>query len=228
MDKARRIGETPGDHAIAPARNAFAVAAGPRERPGLASRGILRLAVLAAVLALPVAAEALEPVREPLPGSVVREGQDTGVQSRTGHLDATVSRESGGADITPPSPSVSPYRLPKKKPGKAPGELDALNTGWEQLSAGDPQAALESFETAAASKDTLLAREASLGKGYALWRLGRESRAEEIFKTLVDQDFRLPEVLPNLLFLLRKRGGAKAVEPYLKYLPEQDRDIWRK
>ncbi|WP_243359927.1 hypothetical protein [Fundidesulfovibrio terrae] len=220
MDKVRLMAVAPG----AATDCAAPALAGTKPR----SRPIFRSVAVAAILALPVAASAFEPVREPLPGSVVRESQDTGGQSRAGQLDATVSRESGGTDITQPSPSVSPYRLPQKKPGKAPGELDALNTGWEQLSAGDPQAALESFETAATSKDTLLAREASLGAGYALWRLGRESQAEGIFKALVDQDFRLPEVLPNLLFLLRKRGGAKAVEPYLKYLPEDERDIWRK
>jgi hypothetical protein len=185
------------------------------------------LAGAALLVMLAVPAHALEPVRETLPGSVVRQPQDPGIQAGATRLDATVTRETTGTDVSAPPRPVSPYRLPPKKAGKAPGDLEALNMGWQRLGDADPQAALAAFEAAAASKDRLLAQEANLGKAYALWRLGREAQAEGIFKSLVEQDFRVPEVLPNLLILLRKRG-AKAVEPYLKYLPEDERDTWRK
>ena len=220
-----RPGRNIGVPAPAPLQG-FAAKPCPLPRPRLAT--LARGAALAALLALPAAAKALELVQEPMPVQTTRESQNIDSLKRFAQPEVRVERESAGTGISQPVKQDSPYRLGKKKLVQTPGELAALNAGWESLNAGEYQAALKSFDAAAASKDLLLSREATLGKAYALWRVGREPQAEALFKTLVEQDFRVPEVLPNLLLLLRKRGGAKAVEPYLQYLPEQDRDIWRK
>lgn len=139
-----------------------------------------------------------------------------------------MTRETGGADITPPVPPVSKLRRGKPVRSRLPGDMEALNEGWNRLSKEEAQDALKFFTQAASSPDKLLSLEAMLGQAYSQWRLGNNAQAEALFMSLVDQQFRVPEVLPNLLFLLRKRGGPQAVEPYLRYLPEADRDIWRK
>lgn len=163
-----------------------------------------------------------------MPDPARRQAQERSVDRSADSAASTVVRETGGADITPP---VKPEaRLKRGKPERRASarDLEALGIGWEQLNAGDFPTALASFGRAAVSADKLIAQEAELGKAYALWRQGRETLAEAAFRKLVDQGFRVPEVLPNLLFLLHKRGGPKAVEPYLRYLPEEDRAIWRR
>jgi len=167
-------------------------------------------------------------VQEPMPDPARREAQAAVTTRQADDLAGSVTRERAGTDISPPEPPKARLRLDRREPPRLPGELEALSKGWESLNAGDAQGALASFGEASGSRDKLLAQEATLGKAYALWRLGRADQAEALFTTLADQEYRLPEVLPNLLLLLYKRGGPKAVEPYLHLLPEQDRDAWRK
>jgi hypothetical protein len=191
-------------------------------------RGLAAAALLAAIVSLQSAAWAMELVQEPMPDPAIRQGQDATTTRMADEVAGSVVRENSGAAITPPQPPKSPLRLTKTATSKLPLELDALTAGWTKLNAGDAKAALESFAIAAGSQDTLLAQEGSLGKAYALWRLGQEDQAAGLFAGLVDQDFRVPEILPNLLLLLSKHGGPKAVEPYLRYLPENEREAWRK
>jgi len=201
-----------------------------RVRTGLAVRTCLILmALLAPSLETPRRAwSAPTVVQESMPDPALRQATPGTVTRQPGQAEPSVTYSSEGNDSTPPSPGT-PLRMgPKPAKASLPLELDALARGWDKLNAGDPAQALASFDKAARSVDALVAREALMGKGYALWRLGREDQAEAIFKQLVDQEFRVPEVLPNLLFLLHKRGGPKAVAPYLDLLPESERDIWRK
>lgn len=181
---------------------------------------------LAAVLATP--AQALTIIREPMPDPARRQALEGTADQAPEAVVPSVQRDSAGTDIT--APGKTPPKLARGKPSQRQPvrDLEALGNGWEQLNAGDTPAALEWFGQAAASTDKLIAQEASLGMGYAYWRQGREAQAEATFKALVDQGFRIPEVLPNLLFLLHKRGGPKAAEPYLKYLPENERAAWRR
>ena len=190
--------------------------------------GLAASTLLAAIVSLQSVAWPMELVQEPMPDPAIRQGQDATATRMADEVAGAVVRDNSGAAITPPPPPKSPLRLTKTATSKLPLELDALTAGWTKLNAGDAKAALESFAIAAGSQDTLLAQEGSLGKAYALWRLGQEDQAAGLFAGLVDQDFRVPEILPNLLLLLSKHGGPKAVEPYLRYLPENERAAWRK
>lgn len=187
----------------------------------------VRALLLAALcLALPAWAAAKQVRQEPLPAAIQREAQAQEVE-RTGD-GQSVTRERGNTDISPPV-KARPRNIMGDPPSKnVPLDMESLSKGWDRLGAGDAAQALAHFQRAARSPDRLLAKEAQMGQAYALWRLGREDEAEAVFKRLLDLGFRTPEVLPNLLFLLHKKGGPKAVEPYLHLLPEQDRDIWRK
>lgn len=181
---------------------------------------------LAAVLAAP--AEAVTITREPMPDPALHQSLEGTANQSPDAAGPFVQRESGGTDITPPA--KTPPKLARGKPvmRQPVRDLETLSIGWERLNAGDIPAALASFGQAEASTDKLIAQEASLGMGYAYWRQGRETQAEAKFKALIDQGFRIPEVLPNLLYLLHKRGGPRAAEPYLKYLPENERAAWRR
>lgn len=181
---------------------------------------------LTAVLAAPAAAVTI--TREPMPDPARHQALEGTADQAPDPLSLSVQRESLGTDITPPI--KTPPKLSRGKPAQRQPvrDLEALGIGWERLNAGDTPAALASFGQAEASTDKLIAQEASLGMGYAYWRQGREAQAEAKFNALIDQGFRIPEVLPNLLYLLYKRGGPKAAEPYLKYLPENERAAWRR
>lgn len=177
---------------------------------------------------LPSPATAVTITREPMPDPALHEPLEGTASQAPDPVALSVQRESVGTDIAPPV--KTPPKLSRGKPVQRQfvRDLDALGIGWERLNAGDLPAALASFRQAEASTDKLIAQEASLGMGYAYWRQGREAQAEAKFKALFDQGFRVPEVLPNLLYLLHKRGGPKAAEPYLKYLPENERAAWRR
>lgn len=189
--------------------------------------GILPVLLLAALcLALPALAAAKQVRQEPLPAWIQREAPAQEVERAEDGQ--SVTRERGNTDISPPV-KARPRNIMGDPPRKnVPLDMESLSMGWDRLGAGDAAQALAYFQRAARSADRLLAKEARMGQAYALWRLGREDEAEAGFKTLLELGFRTPEVLPNLLFLLHKKGGPKAVEPYLHLLPEQERDIWRK
>lgn len=192
-------------------------------------RRVLHLSLcgaLAAVLASPATAVTI--TRDPMPDPALHQSLEGTANQSPDPLSPSVQRESMGTDITPPG--KTPPKLARGKPAQRQPvrDLDALGIGWERLNAGDTPAALASFGQAEASTDKLISQEAALGIGYAYWRQGREAQAEAKFKALIDQGFRIPEVLPNLLYLLYKRGGPKAAEPYLKYLPENERAAWRR
>lgn len=202
-------------------------------RPRSAIRALLRKALhltlwgaLATALASPAAAVTI--TREPMPDPARHQALEGTADQTPDTTGASVQRDSGGTDITPPA--KTPPKLARGKPAQRQPvrDLEALGIGWERLNADDIPAALASFGQAEVSTDKLIAQEASLGMGYAYWRQGREAQAEAKFKALIDQGFRVPEVLPNLLYLLHKRGGPKAAEPYLKYLPENERAAWRR
>lgn len=202
-------------------------------RPRHAIRALLRKALrltlwgtLAAVLATPAAAVTI--TRESMPDPARHQALEGTADQAPDPVATSVQRESAGTDVT--APVKTPPKLSRGKPAqrKPVRELEALGVGWDKLNAGDMPAALASFRQAEASADKLIAQEAALGMGYAYWRQGREEQAEAKFKALIAQGFRIPEVLPNLLYLLYKRGGPKAAEPYLKYLPENERAAWRR
>jgi len=163
-----------------------------------------------------------------MPDPAGRTAQDARALPRGDEPGASVARDSSGALVSPPVPAP-PALARGRNAGRSsiPRDLADLNQGWELLNAGQAAEALGRFQQARGSRDAMAAREATLGAAYAHWRLGREAQAEALFKSLVEADFRVPEVLPNLLFLLRKNGGPKAVEPYLHRLPEADRARWR-
>lgn len=163
-----------------------------------------------------------------MPDPARKSAQDARARPTGDEPGASVTRDSSGALVSPPVPAA-PALARGRNAGRAsiPQDLANLNQGWQHLNAGQAAEALGHFQQARASRDAVAAREAALGAAYAHWRLGREAQAEALFKDLVEADFRVPEVLPNLLFLLRKRGGPKAVEPYLHLLPEADRARWR-
>lgn len=198
-------------------------------RPRHAIRALLRKAcqlTLLAALASPSLAANV--TREPMPDPARHQALEGTADQAPDAVAPSVQRESVGTDISPPV--KTPPKLARGKPAqRQPArDLEALGVGWERLNAGDTPAALASFGQAEASTDKLIAQEAALGIGYAYWRQGREAQAEAKFKALIEQGFRIPEVLPNLLYLLYKRGGPKAAEPYLKYLPENERAAWRR
>ena len=177
-------------------------------------------------LAIPAAAAQRQVAQQPQNAAIQRDAPNQEVE-RT-EDGQSVTRERGNTDISPPV-KPKPRNLMGDPPRKnVPLDMESLSKGWERLGAGDAAQALAYFLRAANSPDRLIAREAEMGQAYALWRLGREDEAEAVFKKLLDVGFRTPEVLPNLLFLLHRKGGPKAVEPYLHLLPEQERDIWRK
>lgn len=184
--------------------------------------------LLAASLLPPAPGLAARVEQQPMPDPAARQAQDARVTRGPMEPGPTVERTSEGFDAASPARPKPRLRLEKTIPPAPSLELDTLATGWEKLNAGQTEAALAAFEKASGSPDALVAQEARLGKAYTLWRQGREDQAEALFRQLVDQDFRVPETLPDLLFLLHKRGGPKAVEPYLHLLPESERDIWRK
>jgi len=197
---------------------------GPGGTPWTAAAGLLAVLCLAA----PPASSALTLKQEPMPPVPRREAQGAVVDRVPDQSERYVIRERDGTDITPPA-KAKPKMVRGKPPRRdVPRDMENLSKGWDSLGDGDAARALELFEKAAKSPDKLLAREAELGQAYSLWKLGREDDAEAMFKKLLDLGFRPPEVLPNLLFLLYKKGGPKAVEPYLHLLPETEREIWRK
>ncbi|WP_027191376.1 tetratricopeptide repeat protein [Fundidesulfovibrio putealis] len=198
-------------------------------RPRHAIQALLRKAcqlTLLAALASPSLAATV--TREPMPDPARHQALEGTADQAPDAVAPSVQRESVGTDISPPV--KTPPKLARGKPAqRQPArDLEALGIGWERLNAGDTPAALASFGQAEASTDKLISQEATLGIGYAYWRQGREAQAEAKFKALIEQGFRIPEVLPNLLYLLYKRGGPKAAEPYLKYLPENERAAWRR
>lgn len=199
-----------------------------------AIRALLRRAIflslcgaMAAALASPGAAVTI--TRESMPDPAQHQPLEGTARQAPDPVALSVQRDSVGTDIAPPAKTPPKLARGKKTVQRQPArDLETLGIGWERLNAGDIPAALASFVQAEASTDKLIAQEASLGVGYAYWRQGREAQAESKFKALIDQGFRVPEVLPNLLYLLHKRGGPKAAEPYLKYLPENERAAWRR
>ncbi|GFK94120.1 hypothetical protein NNJEOMEG_01959 [Fundidesulfovibrio magnetotacticus] len=194
-------------------------------------RRLLSAFPMAALLGLAAAIALAQPTvtRDPSPDHAVRAPLNQLVTPAPAQPDATVQRDDSGTLVSPYQPAPPGLAMGRNQ-GRAsiPLDMENINQGWDHLNAGQPADALAHFEKAQRSKEQGLAAEATLGSAYALWRLGRETQAAESFKTLVDAGFRLPETLPNLLFLLHKRGGPKAVEPYLQLLPEEDRARWRK
>ena len=99
-----------------------------------------------------------------------------------------------------------------------------LSKGWEYLNAKNFQKAAELFTIAVNFDEAEL--EAKLGLSYALRNLDRAGEAAVLLEELVSEDFRIDEVLPDLVGLLVAEEKYKKARRYAGALDAGERREW--
>jgi tetratricopeptide (TPR) repeat protein len=97
--------------------------------------------------------------------------------------------------------------------------------GWEYYNDGDYPRALELFGYASRFADA--SDEAALGSAYCRLRLGDRAAALRLFEGLAGREYRLKDVLPNILALLVERGEHSRAYSYLNRLGWRERVGWQ-